>query len=94
MNFGNAAFGVEIAKGVASIVDGHIDSAAGAPGFAGHFGGSVDLGNRSLDLWATTAPAVASSTPASPQRVTLSGPWNDLHLTMAASPSPAPAPSP
>lgn len=97
VNFGKAAFGVDIAQGVASIVDGHIDSAADTPGFAGHFGGSVDIGNRSLDLWATPAAAAASanaSTPASPRRVTLSGPWNDLSLATEASPSPANAPSP
>jgi AsmA protein len=96
-DFDKAAFGLKIAHGVANIVDGHVDGPAAASGFAGHFGGSADLGGRSLNLWALAVPVAAPGTgdvQVSPLRVRLTGPWEHLNLAVDRPPSPSSVPPP
>lgn len=78
-NFGTANFGLRITKGVAEITDGrsHGDS------LATRFGGTADLGDRNLDLWALARPLTTADKPGVPNHplwLGIKGPWDDLHV--------------
>ena len=78
-NFGTANFGLRIAKGVAEITDGRIHG----DGLAMSFGGTANLGDRNLDLWALAhalPPAPQSGVPDQPLRLGIKGPWDNLHV--------------
>ncbi|MGB8278517.1 MAG: AsmA family protein [Methylovirgula sp.] len=78
-NFDRASFGLQIAHGIAKIADGHID----ADGTAVSFGGSADLGDRNLDLWALAQPRAAADkadNAGTPLRLGIKGPWDNVNL--------------
>ncbi len=91
-NFDRASFGLQIAHGIATIADGHID----ADGTAVRFGGSADLGDRNLDLWALAQPLASADKPetaGTPLRLGIKGPWDNVNLIVDR-PSPNPSTPP
>ncbi len=98
-DFDTARFGLQIDHGIATIVDGRLH----AESMAVNFGGSADLGNRHLDLWALARPVADQAvTAATPLRVAIKGAWDNLHvivdrppldLSMPPPDKPVPTPS-
>ncbi|QXX73968.1 AsmA family protein [Methylovirgula sp. HY1] len=79
-NFGAANFGLKIAQGVAGITDGRIRG----DNLALRFGGSVDLADRALDLWALAQTITADGKPGVPNPplwLGVKGPWDDLQVS-------------
>jgi AsmA protein len=77
--FDAAQFSAQISQGVAKVADGHIH----ADSLAVVFGGSADIGERAIDVWAIARPGATepqSATP-TPLTVTVKGPWNNLQIT-------------
>ena len=77
-NFSAANFGLQINRGIASIVNGRLQTEA----MAMNFGGDANLGERSLDLWVLAQPVTDPAKPASGGlRLAIKGPWSDVHVT-------------
>lgn len=74
--FTTARFGLQIAHGVATILNGRLQ--ADAMSIA--FGGSANLGDRNLDLSVLAQPMVAEVTSGTPLFLGIKGPWNDVQV--------------
>lgn len=78
--FDRASFGLRLAKGVGTLEDGRLES----PALKLAFGGSIDFGERALDLHAIATPAPAQDKPqreAADFRFDIAGSWDDLTFT-------------
>lgn len=78
--FDHASFSLRFVKGVASIDEGKLEN----PSLRLAFGGSVDFGERGLDLHAVAKPAASAATPDKdiPDfRFDVGGSWDDLAFT-------------
>jgi AsmA protein len=76
-DFTVARFGLQITNGIATIVNGRLQADA----LSIAFGGSADLGDRSLDLSVVAQPLVAQAQPpAIPLALGIKGPWNDVQV--------------
>jgi AsmA protein len=78
--FERAAFGLRFAKGVAGIEQGELENSSLRLGF----GGTVDFGERRLDLHAVAAPAIGEAKQGKeiPKfRFDIGGSWDDLAFT-------------
>ncbi len=69
---------MQIDKGVAKVIDGKLL----APSLTATFGGSADLGNRSVDLWALAKPVAADQpqTDVHALRLKITGPWDNWQV--------------
>jgi AsmA protein len=77
VDFDTAHFSLQIDKGVATVIDGKLL----APSLTGTFGGSADLGNRSVNLWALAKPvATESQTDVRALRLKITGPWDNWQV--------------
>ncbi len=75
--FDRASFGLRFEKGVADIEDGKLEN----PSLTLGFGGTVDFGERALDLHAAAMPSVDEAKPgeeAPKFRFDVAGSWDDL----------------
>jgi AsmA protein len=78
--FESAAFGLRFVKGVAGIEDGKLEN----PNLGLAFGGTVDFGERALDLHAVAMPSIGEAKPGKeiPKfRFDIGGSWDDLAFT-------------
>ncbi len=78
--FERAAFGLHFVKGVAGIEDGKLEN----PSLSLGFGGTVDFGERGLDLHAVATPSICEAKPGKeiPKfRFDVGGSWDDLAFT-------------
>ncbi|MGH6841333.1 MAG: AsmA family protein, partial [Methylocella sp.] len=78
--FERAAFGLRFVKGVAGIEQGELENAS----FKLGFGGTVNFGERELDLHAVTMPIIGGAKPSKeiPKfRFDIAGSWDDLAFT-------------
>lgn len=78
--FDHASFGLHFVKGLASVEEGKLES----PRLSLGFGGTVDFGERSLDLHAIAKPAAGASAPgkeAQAFQFDIGGAWDDLAFT-------------
>ncbi len=78
--FERAGFGLHFVKGVASIEEGKLEN----PSLRLGFGGTVDFGERGLDLHAVAMPSIGEAKPGKevPKfRFDVGGAWDDLALT-------------
>ncbi|MGB6666034.1 MAG: AsmA family protein [Methylocella sp.] len=78
--FERAGFGLRFVKGVAGIEDGKLEN----PSLRVGFGGTVDFGERGLDLHAVAMPSIGETKPGKeiPKfRFDVGGSWDDLAFT-------------
>ncbi len=88
-DFTVARFGLQITNGIATIVNGRLQADA----LSIAFGGSANLGDRSLDLSVVAQPLVAQANPPSaPLALGIKGPWNDVQVIADHHPAGATAP--
>jgi AsmA protein len=79
-SFDHASFGLRFAKGIATIDDGKLEN----PAFRLAFGGTVDFGERGLDLHAVATSQAAGAKPGKETadfRFDIGGSWDDLAFT-------------